>query len=708
AVVTLPQFANDRIIVKYVSKREHQKISRFTETRRGAGVEYFAIDLGNIPGALPVDVLPREVVRNRQLYYTPASETDAPHLRLGFFSEAKAASVLDDVRGTYPDARAVRVTLREAEYASLMRVNSERIGVAYRTDNNPERTPEVAAVPSVSIVTATSGKIEDRPEAPVPEVTAWRREADSSILRDAKDAYIARDFSRAVGLYTKAMSEPSFRREAMEMLAVSRENNRQLAHAKQVYEQYLSEYPSGAATDRVQARLTALVSIDQAPIELHEAKRKPSVASWGIVGNLSQFYQRHSLDIDGRDTIVPIDALFSDLNVVARRATSNLSHEGRVSIGHMQDFSDSTSSRSRDIRINTLYWDTSSSRLRTGLRLGRQRERDGGVLGRFDGLSGRFQATSNIELGVMAGYLADSSFDTPNTDRPFYAVNATFTLLDERLELTPFFVSQQYDGVTDRQAIGLQAEYYTDRASIFTLVDYDAHHSALNRYYLASNWRFSKSMRMNATYDFRRSPYLTTRNALIGQRLDDLSELEELLIEETLEDVAADRTASGHLIRLSIDGDWGSRWWYSIDASASDFSETDASLNVQGLESRQAFYYSAQLRANDLFGDNSYGSVQLRYSDSDTAQSVGVYLNNRITLGSNWWLYPRVLVDSRTMSNRDDDQLRIKPSLRVDYRLAKRFRLEAEAGYEWTTRDTMGDDFDIKGLFFRVGYRALF
>jgi hypothetical protein len=60
------------------------------------------------------------------------------------------------------------------------------------------------------------------------------------------------------------------------------------------------------------------------------------------------------------------------------------------------------------------------------------------------------------------------------------------------------------------------------------------------------------------------------------------------------------------------------------------------------------------------------------------------------------------------MIDRDDEQLRIKPSLRIDYRFAKRLRFEAEAGYEWTSRDTEGDDLDIKGLFFRLGYRALF
>jgi len=131
-------------------------------------------------------------------------------------------------------------------------------------------------------------------------------------------------------------------------------------------------------------------------------------------------------------------------------------------------------------------------------------------------------------------------------------------------------------------------------------------------------------------------------------------------------------------------------------------------MNVPGLESRQDFYYSAQLRANDMFGSNSYGSVQVRFADTETAQTIGLYLNNRLALGTDWWLYPRLLIDTRKMLDRDDDQLRVKPSLRLDYRFARRLRFEAEAGYEWTTRDTEGASLDIKGLFFRVGYRALF
>ncbi len=709
ALVALPQASTDRIAVKYVPADRYQQLTRFTDANRANGVEYFAIDLGAVEGALPVDVLPRSVVRNRLLYYTPKNNADpAAHLRLGFFSKAKATAVLDDVRGTYPGAQVAEVTLREVEYAGLMRVNSDRISAVYQPEGLPEPAPEIAAVPSVSITAVTSGHIEDPPAPPTPEVSAWRQEADASVLRDAKDAYLAKDFARSIALYTKAMNEPAFRREAMEMLGVSRENNHQLAHAKQIYQQYLAEYPSGADAARVQARLTALVSMDQRPPQLREARRKEADSSWGVAGNLSQFYQRYSVDIDGQDTAIPIDALFSDLNVIARRNNSNVSHEGRVSIGHIQDFADSTSSRSGDVRINTLYWDTAISRLRTGLRVGRQTQRDGGILGRFDGASLRFDATSAIALKATAGLLADSSYDTPNSDRPFYAFDATFSLLNERLEVTPFFVSQRYEGVVDRQAAGIQAEYYSDRANVFTLVDYDAHYAKLNRYYLTSNWRVASSMRVNATYDFRRSPYLTTRNALIGQPQDDLSELEAQLIDAKLEDIAIDRTATGHLIRFSVDGDWGNRWWYSVDASASQFSDTEASLNVPGLESRQDFYYSAQLRANDMFGSNSYGSVQVRFADTETAQTIGLYLNNRLALGTDWWLYPRLLIDTRKMLDRDDDQLRIKPSLRLDYRFARRLRFEAEAGYEWTTRDTEGASLDIKGLFFRVGYRALF
>ena len=112
------------------------------------------------------------------------------------------------------------------------------------------------------------------------------------------------------------------------------------------------------------------------------------------------------------------------------------------------------------------------------------------------------------------------------------------------------------------------------------VLDYDVHHSALNRFYVHGTRDLSDAWRFNGAVDLRRSPYLTTGNALIGQRYEDLSELERDLLDARLGDIAEDRTARSRNVRLGLDGQLSKTWQLSFDVAGSDYSSTDASAGL--------------------------------------------------------------------------------------------------------------------------------
>ena len=66
--------------------------------------------------------------------------------------------------------------------------------------------------------------------------------------------------------------------------------------------------------------------------------------------------------------------------------------------------------------------------------------------------------------------------------------------------LKPFFVQQHVDGLVDRQALGMSAQYYSERMMLFSLVDYDMHHSALNNFTITGNFTCGRSQ-LNASYE---------------------------------------------------------------------------------------------------------------------------------------------------------------------------------------------------------------
>ena len=187
-----------------------------------------------------------------------------------------------------------------------------------------------------------------------------------------------------------------------------------------------------------------------------------------------------------------------------------------------------------------------------------------------------------------------------------------------------------------------------------------------------------------------------------------VSELEQDLLDLKLEDVAEDRTATSTMVRVGLDGKIDDTWSFSIEGSAADYGSTDASAGVFALPQRRDYYVSSQVRARGLLGKGSYTTVRVWMSESDTASTNAMDISSRFRLFDDWQIYGRLMMSQREYATTGAAHLQIKPSLRMDYRGFKSVRLEAEVGYDWSTRETRANDIDVTGLFFRVGYRVNF
>ena len=700
ALQALPQYSPTRISVLYTDKKTYRTHSRFSLLESGADYAPVAVRI-DLNDTFTVASLPEPLAGKRMVYRVP-SEPD--RLRIGFYATKTAAEVdLRSLRGNYPKIDLVRVSAGEIEFAKRFNLYTSRILAVYqRQETNPDEK-ERDFDPNIAIRTVTPATIGALPE-PAAKNIEWDTELDRSLLDEAREAFLDKDFNRAIALYTKASGDARLREESMELLAVSREKNGQLAHAKGAYQEFLQAFPESAAASRVQQRLNSLMGDELGIASLREAKRTRSL-TWSHAGNVSQFYRRQSIEIGDQARSVPIDALFTDITHISRRQSESMSHEARISVGHILDFSDRD--QTRTTRIHRLYWDSFFEKANVGFRVGRQSKNNAGILGRFDGATATYRQSDDIQWNVIGGYLVDSTFDSLSTDRPTYGANVELEFFDGSLEISPFYIEQYRDGVLDRRAVGAHSFYFSQKMTLGALLDYDIYHQALNNLYLSGSYNVNRDWRLSASYDFRRSPYLTTSNALIGQSYEDLSELEKSLVDMNLQDIADDRTATSNFARLGIDGKLNDRWAISVDASVSDFSSTEGSLGVLGFESRRDYYLSAQLRASDLLGENSYSSMQFRYVGSENSKTSMLYLTNRFTWG-NWLVHPKIVVSQRTFGTSDQQQEQIRPSVRVNYRGFDHFRLEFESGYDWTSRETIGQDIELIGLYFHLGYRYIY
>ena len=613
-------------------------------------------------------------------------------LRIGFFeSEEAARELLATLADRFPRAwvgRAEPAEIVAAQERPLAFVTAAAAGAPI------EATPSVA-------------------EPLEPGAQAEAAERAEQLMADARAAMLAENYSEAIRLYTGVLQIPGeHRAEAREFLGLARERNNQPAYARAEYRAYLQEYPEGEGAARVRQRLaglTAAASQPRAPLRAAENE----YATWDVFSGISQYYRRDVNQInEDADFLVTQSALYSDVDFNVRRRGSNFDVLGRVTATHIYDLmsEEDFTSRGNDTRVSYAYIDVNDQQRRWSARMGRQSLHTGGVLGRFDGLYSTYEWAADRELHFTTGYPVESTRDSVQTDRQFYGFSADFNNVWRNLDLTAFVNQQAIGPLDDRQAVGGEARYSDDKRSIVGLVDYDTSYSELTAAVLLGTWRLENRMVFNVLLDERRSPFLTTRNALIGQQVSDIEELLLLYNEDEIRQLALDRTAVTHTATFGVSSPFAERFQINADVTTTETDATETSGGVAAIPGTGAqTYFSINFIGSGLFKAGDVTVFGYRRSDSDTYTTDLVTFDMRLPIGNVLRINPRVRIAQRKNLLDFTTQTTLAPSLRLLLNAKRRYRLEFEVGRDWTQRDlTTGELQDSGAYFYNLGYRADF
>src|SRR6184192_3616843 len=170
-----------------------------------------------------------------------------------------------------------------------------------------------------------------------------------STTADARAALAARDYPKAIALLTKLQRQPEFpdRAHAQELLGLARERSGQLAHAKAEYEEYLHRYPHGEAAERVAFRLRILRAAEAKARTGREGSGETQ--GWEVTGGVAQLARYdgsrlsngapppNSQPLPASPTVTN-NALFSDVDLLARRRGETLDWIGRLAAGYDKSF----------------------------------------------------------------------------------------------------------------------------------------------------------------------------------------------------------------------------------------------------------------------------------------------------------------------------------------------------------------------------------
>ncbi len=539
------------------------------------------------------------------------------------------------------------------------------------------------------------------------------------LMVDARLAMVAGEISQAIQIYTKVLRGPSSDRhaQAQEYLALAREKNGQKAHARSEYQRYLSLYPDNEGAARVQQRLAALLATDRQVASAATsatgaaasvAKPGRSPGDWRFQTFFSQYYRRDVNQPNEQDDIVSQSALYSDINLDIRRRGKRFDFSSRLSAGYRNDFLDEGQGSGNQTRVSYAYADLTDAE--TGLRgrIGRQSRNTGGILGRFDGLNIGYQASERILVNAVAGVPVNSASDSIDSERAFQGLSVNYGPLLDNLELGAYFISQSIEGIDDRTAVGTEFRYFGENQNLWGLIDYDTSYNELGSAFLQGSWRVTPRLSVHGSVDRRHSPYLSSRNAMIGQPVQTFAEMLVLYSEAEIHQFSIDRSPLSESYTVGLSQSFSPRLQINFDANQTTIEASPESGGVLATPESTYRYFSTTLVASSLMTEGDVLMVSLRASDSSTTKVSSMTFDTRFPVGRSWRINPRLRVDRRQILSDSSIEWLYTPGLRVQIRNSQKYRIDLEVGKRFSERESTTINLDRESYFINLGYQVFF
>lgn len=561
---------------------------------------------------------------------------------------------------------------------------------------------------------AATDAVEVAPAVPptVPIDPALADPQRKALLDAARAAMGRKDHPRAVELLTKLTRQPEYpgRARAQELLGLARERAGQLAHAKAEYAEYLRRYPEGEAAARLRTRLRLLSSAGRRGRQgTLGGAGEDADGAWRIAGGASQMYRWERAALDAPQVHLrrqSQNALYTDGDLIARRRGERFDVISRIAAGYAKDLM--TDGPGDQTRVNNAFVEVNDRELGVAGRLGRQSRNSGGLLGTFDGLFASWQVRPKLAISSAAGFPVESTRDSPETRRRFLGLAADFGPFAERWDIGVFAVEQQYSGVTDRRAVGVEARYFVPGRTLVSLVDYDLFYQALNSVVLMGNLRLPGRWSASFNVDHRRAPVLTTRNALIGQPVASLDQLLGFFSSAEIERLAADRTPLSDILSLSLSRPLSERFQLTLDAFATRIAATPSSGGVAATpELPMETTLQAQVIGASLWRSSDLFVLSARWQDGEVQRVASAGIATRLPLGQAWRVGPRLRVDRRQSTVDAAVETLYVPALRIDFQRGATW-FEFEGGAELGRRAIPAEEESSTRYFFNLGYRINF
>jgi hypothetical protein len=231
----------------------------------------------------------------------------------------------------------------------------------------------------------------------------------------------------------------------------------------------------------------------------------------------------------------------------------------------------------------------------------------------------------------------------------------------------------------------------------------------LNTLLILANYMFDNRASVNATFDYRKSPYVSTTDALQGQGVTNLDDLRNFLPLGQIRSLAEDRIAQSTTITLGGYYPFNDRFALNADVTSTHVDATPSSGGVPAVPSTGwEFVYSSQLLVSNFFRENDTAIVGAQFAQLSRSDTFSTFIGTRHTLTPQLRFAPTVRYTHSAKSDQTVDWSVI-PEMQFDYRWRRNIQFELEGGVNLSRLGQVGrPDSHFNEYFVLTGYRLDF
>jgi len=582
--------------------------------------------------------------------------------------------------------------------------------------------------PQIEQVTQVTGDMQSSGDLSLEDQIKKANSEAAILMAKGRDAILAGEMFSAIEAFNNTLKLPpnKYSPDAQLWIGIAREKTGQQAKAKLEYESYLKLYPDGAETKWVKERLARLNAIQPSPSPLipnpvavtaqnlnyqtslygsysmyyyHGASHTDTIATVGAVQNPSSL------------TVTDQSSLITNISMTAH--SFNGVNDNRIVF---QDFfaANFLPGQKNTNRLDAAFYEFKNRGHDFSARVGRQSAMGGGVLGRFDGVSGGIGFLQDWRANAVAGRLSDYVVG----DKPkFYGASMDFGIRSP-LGGALYAVNQSVGGISDRKAIGGNLRYFDPRKTAIAMVDYDTQFRDLNIVTLQATLNGESGTDYNFLFDLRKTPSLSIRNAVNGTPASIDTLLQNGWTQDDLVSLAKQRTATSNTAQFGVTSHIKEKWQVGTDFIVSNTSGMPASgtLNPDGTTGLEGFVpaipstgnawtLSERLIGSDVYSSRDVSMFSFSLTRSPLITGKTLILNSHAYIREIWTVDTTLRFYWQN-DNTGNKQSVISPMLKLGYRLKTNLTLETEGGIELTeTTSSILENSKINRKYFSLGFR---